>query len=154
MLIKSAVCWCWLNLLLISFKFCLSSSQLICSGGFFFFFFFSASLSLTGNFGSSYLCKAQQPQEQRYPFLSVFAAFSCVQTMTWLPVFGIFNVRTRFRCMRLHTGAGWTSYKSLHWKLTLGEKSLAASGTRTRVSIAPGFSVRRSPSWAIPTPEQ
>ena len=34
--------------------------------------------------------------------------------------------------------------KSLHWKLTLGEKSLAAAGTRTRISVAPGFSVGRS----------
>ena len=45
-----------------------------------------------GKFGSPYLGKVQQ--EQRYPFLSVCAVFSCVQTMVWLPVFGIFNVRT------------------------------------------------------------
>ena len=30
-----------------------------------------------GEFGSPYLGKAQQPQEQRYPFLSVCAVFSC-----------------------------------------------------------------------------
>ena len=46
-----------------------------------------------GNFGSPYLGKSQQPEEQRYPFLSVCAAFSCVPTMVWLPVLGIFNVR-------------------------------------------------------------
>ena len=47
-------------------------------------------------FGSSYLDTVQQPQEQRYPFLSVRVAFSCVQTMVWLPVFQfeIVNVRT------------------------------------------------------------
>ena len=28
--------------------------------------------------------KAQQPQEQRYPLLSVCAVFLCVQTMVWL----------------------------------------------------------------------
>ena len=28
--------------------------------------------------------------------------------------------------------------ESLHWKLTLGEKSVATPGTRTRVGIAPG----------------
>ena len=39
--------------------------------------------------------------------------------------------------------------KSLHWKLTLEAKSLAAPGTRTRVSIAPGFSVGRSNNWSI-----
>ena len=43
---------------------------------------------------SPYLGKLQQPQEQRYPFLSVRAVFSCVQTMVWLPVFGIFNMHT------------------------------------------------------------
>ena len=37
---------------------------------------------------------AQQPQEQRYPFLPVSVVFSCVLTMVWLPVFGIFNVHT------------------------------------------------------------
>ena len=31
---------------------------------------------------------------QRYPFLSMCAVFSCVQTMVRLPVSGIFNVRT------------------------------------------------------------
>ena len=32
-------------------------------------------------------------------------------------------------------------HQSLRWKLTLGEKSVAAPETRTRISIAPGFSV-------------
>ena len=45
-------------------------------------------------FGSPYLRKAQQPQEQRYPFLSVCVVFVCVQTMVGLPVFGTFNVHT------------------------------------------------------------
>ena len=49
---------------------------------------------LRGKFGSSYLGKAQQPQEQRCLFLSACVVFSCVQTMVWLPVFGIFNLRT------------------------------------------------------------
>ena len=35
-------------------------------------------------------------------------------------------------------------------ELTLGEKSLAAPGTRTRVSIAAGFSVGRCTNGAIP----
>ena len=60
-----------------------------------------------GKFGLSSLGKAQQPQEQRYPFLVVCAAFPCVHTMVWLPVFGIFSiVRTDWWwCMRLHTRA-------------------------------------------------
>ena len=41
---------------------------------------------------------------------------------------------------------------SLHWKLTLGEKSLAAPWTRTRISTAPGFSVGHSTNWAMPAP--
>ena len=45
-------------------------------------------------------------------------------------------------CMRLHTEAVRTPSESLHWKWTLGEKSLAAPGTRTRVSIVPGLLVR------------
>ena len=51
---------------------------------------------LRGKFGSPYLdMQRQQRQEQRYSYLPAYAAFSCVQTMTaWLPVFGIFNVRT------------------------------------------------------------
>ena len=57
------------------------------------YFFLSTSLSRTDN-----LCrltgKAQQTQEQRYPFLSVCAAYSCVKTKAWLPVLGICNVRT------------------------------------------------------------
>ena len=44
-------------------------------------------------FRSPYLGKAQQLQEQRYPLLSVFAVFPCVQTTVWLSVFGIFNMR-------------------------------------------------------------
>ena len=78
--------------------------------------------------GSPYLGKAQQPQEQCYPFLSVCEEFSCVQTVIWLPVFGTFNVRTDgdpCDCTRgLHGHR-----KSLRRKLTLGEKSLAAPGT-------------------------
>ncbi len=41
-------------------------------------------------YGSPYLVKAQQLQEQRYPFLSVCVEFWCNQTMAWLPVFGDF----------------------------------------------------------------
>ena len=38
----------------------------------------------------------------------------------------------------------------LHWKLTRGEKSLAAPLTRTRVSIASGFSMRRCTNKLFP----
>ena len=49
---------------------------------------------------SLYLTKAQQPKEQRYPFLSVYAVWSFVQTMTWLPVFGVLTCHI-YCCKRL-----------------------------------------------------
>jgi len=45
-----------------------------------------------GKFWSPFPGKLKQPQEQRYPLLSVSAILSCVQTLVWLPGFGIFNV--------------------------------------------------------------
>ena len=39
--------------------------------------------------------------------------------------------------------------KCLHWTLTLGEKSLAASRTQICISIMPSFSVGCSTNWAI-----
>ena len=43
-----------------------------------------------------------------------------------------------------------TPWKSLHWKLTLGEKSLAAPENRTCLS---GVPVRRSTNWATSPPQ-
>ena len=60
----------------------------------FFFFFFALYLSLVENLGRLTWVKLQQPQEQRYPFLTVHAVFSCVQTKVWLSILGVFNVRT------------------------------------------------------------
>ena len=50
--------------------------------------------------GSPYLGNytAQQPQEQRYPFLSESAVFPCDQTKVWLPALGFFNVRADDFC--------------------------------------------------------
>ena len=41
------------------------------------------SFNISLKFGSPYLSKAQQPQEQSYPFLPVRAEYSCVQTMVY-----------------------------------------------------------------------
>ena len=71
--------------------------------------------------------------------------------MVLLPVLWIFN-RHKRQCMQLHTGVVRTSSESLHWKLTVGENSLAASRTQTCISIAPGFWVGCSTNWAIPAP--
>ena len=77
--------------------------------------------------------RLQQLQEQHCLFLPVHGVFLCVQTMVWLPVFGIFNVCTGF-------DAG-----------SVGESALivdngrifvvAAHGTQTHVGIVPGLSV-------------
>ena len=112
----------------------------------------ATSLPLAGKFGSLYLGRAQQLQEQQYPFLSVCIFMYPINGMAasvcdFEPAHGCW-------CMQLHMvggvgrGGGCTVCKSLHWKLTLGEKSLAASGTRTSISIAPN-----STNWAIPTPQ-
>ena len=50
--------------------------------------------------------------------------------------------------MRLHTEV-YRHRKSLHWKLTLGEKSLAAPGNWTCLS---GVPVRCSTNWVITQP--
>ena len=43
--------------------------------------------------------------------------------------------------------------QSVHRKLNMGEKSaFAPVGTRTRESVAPGFSVGRSTNWTTPAP--
>ena len=72
--------------------------------------------------------------------------------MVRLPVLGIFNVLTDVdvccytqglyrHCKRVFTGT---------W---LWEKKSTTPGTRTRVSIVPGFLVRHFTSWAIPCPK-
>ena len=83
---------CLLHCYNVKTKVCLSSHHSYSS---FVFFFDSTSLSLVHTkLVSPYLGKAQQPREQRYPFLPACVVFSCVRTMVWLPVFGIFNVHT------------------------------------------------------------
>ena len=86
MLIKSAVCWCWLNLLLISFSLCLSSSQLMCSGGFFFFFFFffSASLSLQDILGRLTWVRHSRHKSSATRSYQCVQYFPCVQTMLYI----------------------------------------------------------------------
>jgi len=78
--------------------------------------------------------KARQPQEQRYPFLSVCAVFSCVRTVVWLPMFGIFKVRTDVDVCDCTQGL-CGHRKRVCTESWLGEKSLAISGSRTRASF-------------------
>ena len=51
-------------------------------------------LSLAGTSGRLTWARLQQLQEQCYPFQVGCAVFSCVHTMVWLTVFGIFNMHT------------------------------------------------------------
>ena len=116
---------------------------------FFFFFLFSffitLHLPLVGNLGRLTRIRLQQPQEQRHLFLTVCAVFSCVQTKVWLPMLGIFNVHTDVNVFDCTQGLYRHRKKVLHWKLTLGDKSLAAPGSRSYVS---GVPVRHSSNWA------
>ena len=66
----------------------------------------------------------------------------CVQTVVWVPVFGIQNFAHIPSYMHCNTNCTEI--------MTLERKSLAATGNRTRVSIAPGFSVPRSTNWVSP----
>ena len=85
-------------------------------------------------FGWPYLGKAQQPQEQRYPFISVCAnRFVC--PMIWLPVYPI----THADCNRSLTRRRVCNVSQV-WE------SLAAPGTRIRISIAL-FSWTRGSNW-------
>ena len=54
-----------------------------------------------------------KPQKQCYPFLLMCAVFLCVQTMVWLPAFGIFHFCTdvdRCDC----TQGKYEQHNSLH----------------------------------------
>ena len=81
---------------------------------------------------------ALQEQEQHYSFLSVCAVFLCVQTTVWLPVFGTFNVCTEISACECTRGL-YRCCKRVCTKRWLREKSLAAPGTQTCISVVPWF---------------
>ena len=80
-------------------------------------------------FGSPCLGEAQRPQEQPYPFLSVCGVFSCVHTMAWLPVFGIFDTLTDEMMMHAvaHAGCSDTERESA-LEVDSGRKMLCCTG--------------------------
>ena len=102
-------------------------------------YLFSTSLSLAGNLGCLSWVRHSSLKSSATHFLSVCAAFLHFQTLA-----------VRRWGMWLHMGAVQAPYESLHWKLTLGENSLAIPGTQTHICIASGFLVRHSTNWAIP----
>ena len=103
-----------------------------------FFFFFALHSSLVGNSGRLTWVRLQQPKEQGYLHLLVRAVFSCIQTKVWLPMLGIFNVRTDVNacdCTRgLHghrkrvCTESWLCKKKtlLHWGIELVLTSVTA----------------------------
>ena len=99
-------------------------------------FILSLHLSFGGKSGRFTWVRLQQPQEQRYPFQTVHAVFPWVPAKTWLPVLGIFNVRTDVK---------YGLRKRVCTESWVWEKSLAAPGNRTCLS---GVPVRRSTNRA------
>ena len=102
-------------------------------------FFLNISLIPGGKFGSPYL----SARSALNPFQQLCTVFSCVWTAVRRPVSELLNKPTDADVCDC-TRELCEHCKSLDWKLTLGETSLAALGNRTRVSIAPGLSARRS----------
>ena len=109
-------------------------------------------MSLAGTFWSLYLGTAQQPQEQCCPFLTVCALFSCVQTMVWLPVFRIFNLRTESPAGNPTWGLHGHR-RRVGTECRLWEKNpLPHKGLEPASISCLGVAVRRSTSRAVPVP--
>ena len=91
---------------------------------------------------NSMLIALEQPQSSSWLFLSLMvrAGYVCVaiihRTLTWIA--GTLSCAQMLNNAIAH-GSVRTPKESLHWKLTLGRKSLAAPGNRTCVS---GVTVR------------
>ena len=102
---------------------CILAAFLICKralNGFSFIIMIKLHSSLSENL--SCLTQLQQQQEQHYPFLPVLQCvqYFCVQTLVWLPVFRIFNMRTL-----MHVIAHWGCMNNVRestLKMNSGEK--------------------------------
>ena len=81
------------------------------------------------------------------PFLSVCAVFSCVQTVVWLPVFGIVNVHTDVDACYCALGLYVHRKKVCTGNWCRGKNPLP----HLRLShITCAFSVRCCTNWAVP----
>ena len=94
--------------------------------------YLSTFFSLVGNSGRL----TQQPQEHCYPLLSVCVVFSCVQTVVWLAVLGIFNVNTNVDASHCTRG--------LH-----GHRKRVCTGSALRASLS-GTSLQTLPDLVTP----
>ena len=106
-------------------------------------------LSLAGNSGRLNWLRLQQPQEQRYPLLTVPAVCSFAQTKVYLSMLGIFNVHTDVNACDFTRGYTDTIRESALKVYTERKKSLAAPGNRTCFG---GLPIRRSTNWATSPP--
>ena len=77
--------------------------------------------------------------------------FLCVRIMVWLPVFGIFSACMHGDACNCTQGSADTVTEPT-LEVDPGEKFFAAPGTRTHISIVPGFSAKLSTDWTIPAP--
>ena len=93
-----------------------------------------------------FLGKAQQPQEQRYPFLRVCAVFLCVKTMVRLPVFWIFNMCTDVDACNCTWGMYW-HHKRVCTESWLWDKNLSPTST-----LHPNFQSDALPTELSPLP--
>ena len=98
------------------------------------------------------LLLVKQPQSSSWLFRRngawwIFCFVSIIQrTLTWTA--GSLTCEQKLRHAIAHDCA-WTPWESLHWKLALQEKVIAALGNRTCVGSVP---VRCSTNWATPHP--
>ena len=99
--------------------------------------------------GSPYLGKGQQPQEQRYPFLSVCAVFPMVRTMVQLAVLRIINVGTDVNAFDCTPGCTDT-VRETALEAVWEKNSLPHRGLEPASVLRLGFSVGRSTNWANP----
>ena len=83
----------------------------------------------------TWIRKARQPQEQRYPFLQVWAVLSCVQTMVYgCKRYGFLTCAYTLMHTIAHRELSGHC-KSLHQKVDCGRrKTFAAPGARTSIS--------------------
>ena len=71
--------------------------------------------------------------------------------MVWLPIFGIVNMHTEADTCDSTKGM-YGNCKSLHWKLTLGEKLLAAPGLEPASVLRLDFQSEAPPPELSPIP--
>ena len=122
-------------------------------------YIFSTSLSLVGNLGHlTWVRHCSRKSSATHSKSSATHSCQCVQYLhvskKWYgcQCLGFLTCAQMLMLATAHRGL-YRQQKCLHWTLTLGEKSLAASRTQICIGIMPSFSVGRSTNWAISASE-